>query len=383
MRRVDEPVFPEIAGSVSSVSAHIVLSASGIDGRTAVHLVRAFGSAEAVLAASPEELVIRGELKEAAARRLVSAIDLKRAREEQRFVERYGIRLLAYGTESYPDSLSCCEDAPLLLYVKGDAHFDFSNPKTIAVVGTRRMTAEGKVNCERFIERLAEYHPDTVIVSGLAYGIDGTAHRAALKNGLKTVAVVAHGLDRIYPADHRSLAEEIVRSGGAIVSEYPSGTEPQPYRFLERNRIVAGLTVATVVVESPRKGGSLVTADIADSYGREVFAFPARLSDKNSEGNIELLRRNRAILLTDADDMEYALNWKRKPISEPGLPFPLELTEEERAVYNLFDRYDRITVEHITGLCGFGIVEANVLLTNMELNGIIKAVMGRMYIRLR
>ncbi len=368
---------------MSSVSAHIVLSVSGIDSRTAVHLVRTFGSAEAVLAASPEELVVRGELKEKTARRLISRIDLKRAQEEQRFVERYGIRLLAYGTADYPDSLSCCEDAPLLLYVKGDARFDFSNPQMIAVVGTRRMTAEGKANCERFIARLAEYHPDAVVVSGLAYGVDGTAHRAALKNGLKTVAVVAHGLNTIYPADHRSLAEEIVRSGGAIVSEYPSGTEPQPYRFLERNRIVAGLTVATVVVESPRKGGSLVTADIADSYGREVFAFPARLSDRNSEGNIELLKRNRAILLADVDDMEYALNWKREKETESVLPFPPELTEEEQAVYDLFDRYDRITVEHVTGLCGFDAAQANVLLTNMELNGIIKAVLGRMYIRLR
>ncbi len=361
---------------------YITLSLSAINSRTAIHLIHSLGSVSAILSATQEELVTQGELKEEVAQRLLRSFDRERALRECQFVERYGIRLLAYGTESYPDSLACCEDAPLLLYTKGDVQLDFSNPKMIAVVGTRRMSDIGKVNCENIIAQIAEYYPDAIIVSGLAYGIDGVAHRSALKYGLKTVAVVAHGLDRIYPSDHRSLAEDIVRKGGVIVSEYSSGTDAQPYRFLERNRIIAGLTVGTIIVESPIKGGSLVTADIADSYGREVFTFPARLSDVKSAGNIELLRRNKAILLTDVEDLEYALNWKRTQ-SVSSLLSPVEMSEEERMIYTLFDSYERIAIDHITALCGFDVSKANVLLTNMELRGILKSIMGGMYIKLR
>ena len=201
---------------------------------------------------------------------------LKRAEAEMQYIELHHIQPLCYNDPDYPQRMKECDDAPLILYYLGNA--DLNSSRIINMVGTRRCTEYGKDICNHFIADLKRYYPDTIIVSGLAYGIDVNAHRAALANDMETIGVLAHGLDRIYPALHRSTAATMTTHGG-LITEYISGTTPEKMNFVRRNRIIAGISDATIVVESAKKGGSLITADIAESYHRDVFAFPGRLYD--------------------------------------------------------------------------------------------------------
>lgn len=345
-----------------------------------LHLLETFGSATAVLDATPEEREERAELSPAVSRKLNAAALRQEADKELAFTEKYGIRVLSFDDPGFPPLLRECPDAPSLLYVKGD--IDFSDPrKWIAVVGTRRATPYGAAACEQFIARLAETHPDTVIVSGLAYGIDSVTHRAALKCGLKTVAVVAHGLDTIQPAPNRSLAKEILACGGAVVSDYPSGSHIFRHNFLERNRIVAGMCAATIVAESPKKGGSLVTADIADSYSRDVFAFPGRLTDESFEGNLQLLKSNKAYLLTDPSDLEYTLGWEKAP-DEFEL-FPPPLSGDEAKIYECLSGNQEYTSDELIEKSGIPAGLFFAAVTGLEVKGILKSVRGKMYVKIR
>lgn len=361
---------------------YLTIKSTGINNESAIHLLSVYGSAKEVLQASYKSLTQEAELNGRLADRLILSRNMDKVAAEMTFIEKYNIRVLCYDCPDYPKSLMFCSDAPFVLYCKGDIDLNAGNEHYVSIVGTRRMSDFSMVNCDMIVSRLAEFYPNTVVVSGLAHGIDSIAHTSALKYGLKTIAVVAHGLDTIYPQDNRPLAESIIRNSGAIITEYPFGTNSLQRYFLERNRIVAGLSVATIMVESPIKGGSLVTADIADSYGREVFTFPARLTDKSCGGNLKLLKNNKANLLIDIDDMEYVLGWERDKKRDSKL-FEVHLTDEEQQVYDLFDKYDHISVDHIVELCHFGISRANSILTDMEINGIIKSVLGRMFIKLR
>lgn len=361
-----------------SLEQDIRLSLSSLKPAVKHHLLEQFGSAEAIFLASEEQLKSRAELTDKAIARLLDPRWAIKAEEELDFIDRYSIRTLAIGAEEFPHRVAATPDSPTMLFAKGDIDFNQSD-KWIAIIGTRKATDEGYDNCIRAVEEIAERYPSAVIVSGLAYGIDITAHRAALRVGLKTVAVVAHGLDRIYPTTHRQWAKQMIAKGGAIVTEFVSGTESlRPY-FIQRNRIIAALCDATIVIESAERGGSLVTADIADSYDREVFACPGRLSDKNYTGCNRLIKNSKASLYQDVSDLAYIMDWPREK-ERPH--FNLSLTTIERKIYEQMTD-EPITAEELAYKSDQPIYIVLSNLSAMEINGIIKSVKARMYIKLR
>ena len=279
----------------------------GVGDIIAKKLLIHFGTAKAVFYAKKKEL----EKIEGIGKYLINSIlltdALTRAEQELKWIEQEGINHLFYADIEYPMRLKQCEDAPLNLFYKGN--IDWGKDKFISIVGTRKSTPFGKSFTDKLVKDLAPYNP--VIVSGLAHGIDGAAHKAALKYGLKTIAVFAHGLDRVYPAAHANLAQTIT-TNGCLLSDYLSETTPLPQNFASRNRIVAGLSEATIVVESAAKGGSLINADIANSYNREVFAVPKNPTEKNTKGCNYLIKSQQAILLESATDIIKGLNWDIK-----------------------------------------------------------------------
>lgn len=295
------------------------------------------------------------------------------ARKEAEFVKRHHIQVLFLTDSDYPTRLFHVHDAPVVLYKLGEADLDASH--IISVVGTRKATPYGADFCRKFISDLSEYLPDLTVVSGLAYGIDACAHKESLSSGLPTVAVVAHGLNTIYPAAHRSLAQDIIRKGGALVSEYRFGEKPYRQRFLQRNRIVAGISDATIVVESDIKGGAMSTANTAFSYSREVMALPGRISDQMSAGCNHLIRKEKARLLTSAADLLEIMEWQpanlQIDLRQRNL-FP-ELEGKAKQIYDLlrFNNGEPLQADRIHQLSGIGMAELTSLLGELEFDGII------------
>lgn len=349
----------------------------GIGCTSCRQLIDVCGSAEAVFSLSRSGLVEifgqRRELIDAIANR----VTFPRAEQEMQFVERGGLRAIFFTEDAYPRRLNFDEtaDCPPLLYVQGDA--DLNAPRTVSIVGTRRATAAGRDNCDSLVRQFLPLEP--VIVSGLAYGIDTAAHVAAVRHGLPTVAVLGHGLDRIYPNTNRKLAEDIISHGGALVTEYPSGTSINPRFFPARNRIIAALGDATVVVEAAAKGGALITAAIANSYGREVFAVPGRLTDTYSCGTNNLIATNKAVLLRTADDVAYHLGWPM-----PGLEakqqelFPV-FSPEEQALLDILHKNLTLGFDELTALSGMPQARVAAALFNLEMDNAIRALPGRLY----
>lgn len=307
---------------------------------------------------------------------------LGRADAELEFCEKHGIRAIALADEDYPALLRECCDAPLVLFYKGTANL--SKIHLLSVVGTRRISDYGKEICQRFLQELGSLLPDCLIVSGLAYGVDIHAHRAALASGLETVAVLAHGLDTIYPALHRSTASAMLAHGG-LLTEYVTQTNADKGNFVRRNRIIAGLTRATVVVESAAHGGALITADLAQGYGREVFAFPGRVGDQYSEGCNALIRDNKASLVTSALDVVKALNWEaeaKRPAAVQQELFP-ELNELQQRVCDLLRASDGLTINQLTIRLNTPVMEVSAALTDLEFAGLVKLFPGGRYKLLR
>lgn len=301
---------------------------------------------------------------------------LDRAREELRFVEDNNIRVFFCGDRDYPRRLRVCDDAPVCLYLLGDV--DIEAQHVISVVGTRNATTYGIETTRRLVHDLAAKLPSTLIISGLAYGIDVAAHRTALTAGVPTLGIVAHGLDTIYPADHRDVAARMVRGSGGIVSEYPSRTRIHRSNFLARNRIVAGLCDAIIVVESDIKGGALSTARIASLYGRTVFAVPGRINDIYSRGTNRLISNDTARILTDADSLISTMGWT--PISDnsaeesPRL-FSVLPTEQQQ-ILDFISENPSATVNDICSALGLTFPQAQDLLFRMEMADIIVSVPG-------
>ena len=302
------------------------------------------------------------------------------ASKELEFIEKHQIQTYFYKDENYPYRLAQCVDAPLILYAKGNVNV---NPKhVVSVVGTRMPSERGKDWCRRFILDLASKIPDVTIVSGLAYGIDVIAHKAAMESGISTIIIPAHGLDRIYPSVHRSVAIQALDKGG-ILTEYTRGTEPERFNFVARNRIVAGMADAVVVVESKKKGGSLITADMAVDYGRDVFAVPGRVDDECSAGCNDLIKRNKAQLIDCADDLIAAMQWqeaKKTPIQTCIVEMMCDLTENQQQLLQLL----RETEEgiHINQLVmetqlAYNIVSSELVM--MELQDVVKSMPGGMW----
>ncbi|MBO7280423.1 MAG: DNA-processing protein DprA, partial [Bacteroidaceae bacterium] len=304
---------------------------------------------------------------------------MERAKAEQEFIEEKGIRAICLGDDDYPYRLSECDDAPPVIYTLGNANLNAQH--IVSVVGTRRATEYGKDLCSSLVSDLARLLPGTLIVSGLAYGIDVCAHRAAIKCGLPTLGVLAHGLDRIYPSSHRSVAKEMLKDGG-LLSEYMSKTEPFRSNFLQRNRIVAGLADATVVVESPSHGGSLVTSSIAQSYARDCFAFPGRVNDQFSIGCNELIARNSAALITSAHDLIEAMNWSsavkgNAPVEQELFP---QLSRPEQELLDLLRVHSEgLQINQIVIALDISVSKIMPVLFELEMKNLIRAVAGGNY----
>lgn len=315
-------------------------------------------------------------------RRLIGEIRdpsvLKRAESELKFVIDNHLRLLFYTDNDYPQRLTNCIDAPLLLYAKGDT--DFNRQKSISIIGTRNSTRYGEDFCKEFIEELSHRIPEVQIISGLAYGIDICAHRAAIKHNLSTVAVLAHGLDRIYPHIHRQTAIEMLQQG-ALLTEFPSGTNPDKHNFVKRNRIVAGMADAVIVIESAERGGSLTTADIANSYYREVFAVPGRIQDKMSLGCNRLIADNKAILLQSIDSFISHLGWEEE--TKPHVPSQrtlfYDLTEEESLIVEALSKEEAMHVNALSIELNTPVSELFMTLLELEMKNIVTSLPGGMY----
>jgi DNA processing protein len=299
----------------------------------------------------------------------------KRADEEIKFIEKNGITPIFYLDAAYPKRLIHCEDSPVMLYMKGDA--DLNDKKIISIVGTREATDYGKALCEKLVSDLAVFNP--LIVSGLAYGIDICAHKAALDNGLKTIGVFAHGLDKVYPAVHKPTAERMMQQGG-LLSDFTSKTKPDRENFPRRNRIVAGMADATIVIESKRDGGSLITADIANSYNRDVFAFPGKVGDETSEGCNNIIKQNKAALIQSAADIIYIMGWE--PIRKKNAPVQkqlfLELKPDEETLVEIL-KEKTVNIDDICLIAKMPMSKVSSLLLTMEFSGIVRSLPGKMY----
>lgn len=289
------------------------------------------------------------------------------------------IACLTCDDEAYPSRLRECDDAPLVLFYRGTS--DLNQRHIISMVGTRNATDYGKDICMRFIGELKELLPDVIIVSGLAYGIDIHAHRAALQHKMETIGVLAHGLDRIYPSVHRRTAAEMTQCGG-LLTEFMSGTNPDKQNFVKRNRIVAGISDATIVIESANKGGSLITAEIAESYHRDCFAFPGRINDMYSAGCNELIRSNRAVLLQSAEELIKAMNWDSEAQAPAVIQrqlFP-ELDENEEKIVSLLQKHpDGIQINTLVVESNIAINRMTGILFELEMKGIIRTLAGGIY----
>ncbi|MCH5217462.1 MAG: DNA-processing protein DprA [Muribaculaceae bacterium] len=303
-----------------------------------------------------------------------------RARKEQEFMDRHGIRALYVHDADYPRRLLEISTPPKVLFVLGNP--DLNVEHLVSVVGTRRCTQAGMDWCRAFVEELSPLFPDLWVVSGLAYGIDSVAHAAAIAAGRPTAAVLAHGLDTIYPAAHRLLAKDIIAKGGALISEYPSGVTPYRSRFLERNRIVASISDATVVVESEIKGGAMSTANTAFSYSRDVFAVPGRPSDTMSSGCNHLIRKNKAHILSNVTDFIEDMDWRPAGLKmEPRqrLLFP-ELEGDLRIVYDCIRfRREPMTPDAIHAATTLPIAKVMAALGELEFDGIVSRLSGNRY----
>ncbi len=302
---------------------------------------------------------------------------LKRAEEEITFIEKYKIRPLFFTESAYPLRLKSCSDGPILLYYKGTANLN--TDKILAVVGTRRPSEYGKQLTEQLVNDLSG--SGILVISGLAYGIDILAHRTALDSGLETVGVLAHGLDRIYPGTHNTTAKKMLQQGG-LLTEFMSHTNPDAVNFPKRNRIVAGLCDALVVVESKRSGGSLITATIGSSYNKDVFAFPGRAGEPLSEGGNGLIKQNKATLVENAEDVLFAMQWQEKKITDKKtkqIPLQISLTEDELRVFECFRTKGSLHLDELCQITQLPVSKVSALLLQLEFSNLIKSRPGKMY----
>jgi DNA processing protein len=342
---------------------------------TARNLMSYCGSARAVFEATEKELNSVPGIGPQLVHSIRNSDALFMAERELDFIEAHGIRVLFYTDPDYPHRLKHLPDSPPLLYYKGNA--DLNTKRTVAIVGTRRPSPQGVHICEELVEALQAY--DVTTISGLAFGIDITAHRTCLTNSIPTIGCVAHGLQRIYPVQHTNAALEMIENGG-LLSEYPSQTPPDRERFPMRNRIIAGLCDALIVVETQRQGGSMISAKMANDYHRDVFAVPGRIRDKCSEGCNLLIKSHRANLLEGVNDLAYVMRWEKSG-EQPGIQralFP-ELDPKEEAVVELLRAQDFMPVDKISASLKQSNSELAALLLGLEFKGVVRTLPGKRY----
>lgn len=314
-----------------------------------------------------------GEIR---ARSIRNFRNFQKAEKEMIFIEKYDIQPLFFKDTKYPQRLLNAYDPPVLLFYKGTA--DLNSSKIISVVGTRRMSEYGKIVTEKLIRELSGY--DVLIVSGLAFGVDTAAHRVALTSGLNTLGVIGHGLDILYPPQNTGLAKEMLKQGG-LLTEFRSNTKPDKHNFPSRNRIVAGISDATIVVETDTRGGSMITADLASGYHRDVFAVPGRITDTKSSGCNLLIKENKAIMLNDAKQLAEVLGWEEKKPKKNSQQAELfiELTELEKHLLELIRSKEKIGIDELNISSGLSASSLASTLLDLELKNVVQSLPGRTY----
>ena len=354
----------------------------GLGSRGIVHLIDHFGSAEAIYRAPLNALVNDAKLRKDVAERIVAGEGMKEAEHEVEYCRKHQICAIAATDEEYPEALRETSDRPHVLFVKGNVRA--LHMRTLSMVGTREATPSGIHAADKIISSLATQVPNLCIVSGLAYGIDSACHRSALAHKVTTVAVVADTLPNVSPAPNRNLADEILRQGGAIVSELHSQSKQNGQLFIARNRIIAALSMGTIVVESPASGGSLATADIADSYGRTLMALPGRITDSQSFGSNNLIRSGKARMILTANDIIEDLGWSvEQQTEETEIESPLaNLNPTEQIIYKAFDSAATLDWAGLTTATGLTMGELAMALMDMELKGLVRCLPGKRYERI-
>ncbi|MFM2189793.1 MAG: hypothetical protein RL491_179 [Bacteroidota bacterium] len=348
----------------------------GVGDVLARQLISYCGGVDAVFKERKKALVKIPGIGPKTASAIANFKDFKKAEKELDFIQKHKIRAFFYTDADYPARLKNCHDAPLMLYFKGSESLDAR--RMVAVVGTREATEYGKDQTRQICLELGR--AGAIIVSGLAYGIDITAHRTCVENGIPTIGVVAHGLDRIYPQQHTSTARKMINLGG-IVTENPSGTIPDRENFPKRNRIIAGLCDAVIVTEAAKTGGALITADIGNSYNRDVFAVPAKVIDLQSEGCNNLIKTHKASLIQSAEDVLYIMDWKEKSSLKKHQQTELfhDLSDDEKACLSILSNDSGVYVDEIAIRLSKTQSHTAALLLNLELKGIIQCLPGKKY----
>ena len=335
------------------------------------------GSAEAIFMEKRKALEKISGMREVTLDALSNPKDiLKRAEQEVDFIERNDIKPLFYQDADYPRRLLQCDDSPLMLYYKGNANLNAS--RVVAIVGTRNVTEYGKENCVNLVNELVD--EQVLVVSGLAYGVDTIAHRSSVKAGIPTVGVLGNGFQQIYPAANKKLAAEMLANGG-LLTECMSGTQPDRENFRRRNRIIAGMSDAVIVIESALKGGSLITADLANSYSRDVFAYPGRVMDLYSQGCNYLIRTNRAHLMESVANLRYVMRWERPHGEERQTSIFRELNDEEKKIMDCFENQSIVNLDDLIVKTELPTTKLASLLLNLEFDGILMALPGKRYQR--
>ena len=335
------------------------------------------GSAESVFKQSTARLLKIPGIGEVTANAIREGKTLREAEREFRKAEREDTRILFFTDPAYPTRLKSIDDAPCMLYVKGN--INLNQPKTIAIVGTRQATAYGKENVEKLLEDLVPHQP--LVISGLAYGIDIHAHKQALKNELPTVGILGSGMDTIYPSAHKEIAKKMINNGG-LITENHFGTQPDAHNFPARNRIIAGMCDALIVVEAAAKGGALITAEIANSYNKDVFAIPGNLGNTFSEGCNKLIKINKASLLMSIKDLEYIMNWNLED-AKSKIQLSLELKEfdadEQSVLSALQQKNGPMMIDELSLKTGMALGHVSSLLLNLEFKNTVVSLPGKMY----
>lgn len=352
-----------------------LLKVEGVGDIMAKKLLTHFGKAETVFTTKTNQIAAIDGVGSVLLKNLRDKSIFEKASKELDFIKSNDIKVSFFQDENYPERLKHCFDSPVLIFSAGN--MNLKNKRIISIVGTRQITSYGTDFCRKLIEDLAPLDP--VIVSGFAYGVDIVAHQIAMENNLQTIGVLAHGLNQIYPKTHKKYVAKMEENGG-FITEFWSSSNPDKENFVRRNRIVAGMTEATIVIESADKGGSLITANLANDYNRDVFAVPGRVTDKYSQGCNDLIKTQKASVLSSAADLIYMLNWDiEKKVKSIQKSLFVDLEPDEQKVYDFLIKNGKELLDIIALQCDFPIFKISGVLLNMELKGVIRPLPGKLF----
>lgn len=348
----------------------------GIGDVLAKNLISYCGNAEEIFKTSRHKLLQIPGIGPKMAASILNSQCFNRAEKELQFIEKNKIQAIFFTDAAYPKRLKSCIDSPVLLYFQGQG--DLNRQRMISIVGTRNATVYGRQLCEELVDSLKNF--EVTVISGLAYGIDICAHKACIKHQIPTIGILGHGLDRLYPAQHRNTAGKMIENGG-LLTEFPSQTNPDRENFPKRNRVVAGMADATIVIEASIKGGALITAEIANSYNRDVFTFPGRIGDEFSEGCNFLIRFNKAGLLTSYADLAEQMGWLDQvlPLKKQQLLFPLDLTSEEKQIFEMLETSGQTGIDDLAIKTHLPVSILAMNLLNLEMQGLVRSLPGKSY----